>query len=146
MTDNRKYLLFLSIFLLFTNHVALARTHNKNIDNIEVFMKGKKYDSFYAYKREKLMKSLREILPSSTEEYVNRLVESLLSKHSPQQIDQLTSEEIETAVKETQEENKEGSMNQMTEMLQDYFKEHKEIGSIRINPNKVKTIILGPTP
>jgi len=154
MLNNKQYFYFLIFFLILSNASTVAQAYEAQKDHIEVFIRGKKYNSFYAYKRERLIQNLRKDLPSSSEDHVHRLVEGLLSKFSLRQLEELMSEEFKTIVQKArdedlpaaQEKEREGSVFQMKAMLQDYFEKHKDVESISINSRKVKTIILDPTP
>jgi len=154
MLNNKQYFHFLLFFLILISPLTVVQAHETQKDHIEVFIRGKKYDSLHSYKREKLMKILKKTLPFSTEEDFNQLAENLLSNKSTRQLNELSAEEFKSIVKEAQREqllltgddSNNGSFFQMNEMLQDYLGKHEGTEPIDINLNKVKTIIFKPAP
>ncbi len=135
--------------------IALADTTTKNNppdvaavkNDVEVFADGKRYESFDAYRLEKLRMTLKT--PSiSSKEVKSDLKENqstdVLSKENIEKIkDPDDIQTLETEDKKS-EDLIDNDIDQMQQMLQEFYESHKDKDPVSIDPGKIKTLEIKP--
>ncbi len=125
-------------------------------DAIEVVVDGKRYRSIQDYRRDRIKDILSDTLSTSdlgmftSEELcgiIKEIREQKISDVSftiPKKLENLQSDARQQSRHNVKEDVLDLSPSQMQDMLDRYFKEHKELDPILFDPEKVKNIIIEP--
>lgn len=144
-------------FGIFLSIPVWAGSSGNGKNTIEVVAQGKQYKSIHAYKREQIKKTLKRALSSYdlTEFEEDELQEIMREIRGHQGDHSSSGEDSEGVASSTvselsgyQENKKEDRGNsvtsQMREMLEEYGREHKSALDLKLDPKKVKSIIISP--
>ena len=119
---------------------------SKDKKELEIFVKGKKFDSFHSYKLIILKQKVLESIPREKEGHIKEFIGNLSDILSYEKTREFSEKDLKDLFKEVYnslgndeiERPKGDELEDMQEMLEDYNKS----GSYVIDPDKVKTIII----
>lgn len=129
---------------------AMAENTTNGENNIEIFSKGQKYTSAQEYKLHRLKDTLNneDYFNENPDEY-RRFLEEELTFEKLQQFDETTLREIILALrkKSLNVMNKAANedLKQMEEMLKEFEMTQEGANSIKLDPDKIKTVIISPS-
>jgi len=120
--------------------------------DVEIFVAGESFGSFDEYRLNKLEVIIHLLLESSTYDQFDIVLETLIQRLSKEKIGQLNSTDLEMIIQQWRsrettviEDGQAGDIAQMEEMLDKYKEEHGNIPSIKLDPEKIKTITISPS-
>ena len=125
-------------------------------DAIEVVVDGKRYRSIQDYRRDRIKDVLSDTLSESdlgmfTSEELCGIIKEIreqkisdVSSTIPKKLENLQSDARQQSRHNVKEDVLDLSPSQMQDMLDRYYKEHKELDPILLDPEKVKNIIIEP--
>ena len=125
-------------------------------DVIEIVVDGKRYRSIQDYRRDRIKDVLSDTLSESdlemfTSEELCGIIKEIreqkisdVSSTIPKKLENLQSDARQQSRHNVKEDVLDLSPSQMQDMLDRYYKEHKELDPILLDPEKVKNIIIEP--
>jgi hypothetical protein len=141
---------FFAIILL---SAGLNDAFADNHSNLEVFIKGKKYDSVSDYRLEKLRNAIRASIPESQSNsfalFFKDLSEKLMNEggvdFSERDLKRICQELYLSLSAEINQGLEYGDVEVLEQILRDSKVSGNDSGPYVIDPQKVKTIIIGPS-
>ena len=126
--------LFFVAFTILPSGYVLAGSAKTSQDPVEIVAGGKSYPSLHAYKLQRLKDDLRGVL-------------------SPAQLREFSAEEISAVIREIKTQPPvmarlpaaDARITQIEETLKNYNAQHRDEPPLRVDPVKVKTIIIKPS-
>ncbi len=123
---------------------------------IEIVVDGKRYRSIQDYRRDRIKDVLSDTLSASdlgmfTSEELCGIIKEIreqkisdVSSTTPKKLENLQSNAKQQSQHSVKEDVLDLSPSQMQDMLDRYFREHKELDPILLDPEKVKNIMIEP--
>lgn len=134
--------------------LCLAEQRAFSGEDVEIFVQGEKYNSIREYKSNRLKLQLKRALDLS-ENYreVDVVYEELVSQYSEKTLRKLNVTDLVYLINELQaskhaaqsSQYQDGSIDQMEGLLEDYLVKHKKSKSLKLNPEKMKTVVITPS-
>jgi len=143
---------------LYVFFIGLSSIYAQQIssDAVEIVIDGKRYGSIQDYRRHQIKDALSNMLSVSdlgifTEEELCGIIKEIrkqkisdVSSAGPKRPENLQSDAQLQDQRSVAEDALDLSPSQMQDMLDRYFKEHKELDPILLDPDKVKNIMIEP--
>ena len=124
----------------------------QSINAVEIYSGGEEYKSIQDYKVKRVKSILQETFAVADAEELDVLLKEVLQDNPGTDWENITNDQLQAVIDRLKAKHQEltaapdqdKDLKEMEELWQDYLKNHKNVESITIDKNKVKTIIISP--
>ena len=137
------------VILLWNTSIVFSA---QSINAVEIYSGGEEYKSIQDYKAKRIRSILQETFAVADAKKIDALFKEVQQDNPETDWENITNDQLQAVIERLQAKHQEltpapdqdKDLKEMEELWQNYLKEHKNVESITIDKNKVKTIILSP--
>lgn len=145
--------LIFGFFLILSGNSFAQTPPEESPKKVEMFVDGKKFDDPQQYRQEQLKEIIKKAYVISSEKDPEIFQKQIDQHLSPSVQQEFSKEEIAQALKSffdneqyTVHKNNEKELKEIQQLLDEAKKKFDETEDVQLDPQKVKTIIINPTP